>query len=386
MFRLPWSAPATPATPAATAPRLADARDLGPEELGSDRSNRARQAGEPIDGTAEDEVVTLESGLFEEGRRCARRSGRTEMDTSQEESLREMAISAAARLAASAYDPATAADGATEARFQANLRRREALRQREDYALAAHRDRVQEWKALGDPPERPGFPWLVGLFGMAGVSLSVTVTLYDQFFVSMFAEKSDAAAAAFLGGALIAGLFVWGILGSVSQPRASGRMWLVSGLVFGLALLGVRWAGVEVAGEAGGEVWTAVGLALLEIASVLVLETFAGGLRNAWEEYRREHRVWTAAEGQVEAASAERDAVTADLVRIDGHTLAHEKDLRRRAHRVAAAPRVERAACDAVVAGYRYGVEQNRGHVLGAAWVPPTARQVLERGELPEAK
>ena len=132
-------------------------------------------------------------------------------------------------------------------------------------------------------------------------SITIAPTLHDFVFHTL---PDDLLAWFFssICGAFVGAMLSWGILGG-RQPKVT---WIGvgAGIALGLGLLAVRLSSADGAGE----VLFAIGLTIVEIASVLLLEFLARDLRVKEADWNVRH----AAELE---ALARRDARQQDLVR-----------------------------------------------------------------------
>lgn len=331
-----------------------------------------------VDGRPGEDLIPLEADIHQKGYHQACRSGDIDENPQTVERLIALAEESASRLAAAPYDPAgNLADGHHEAARQRALVDLTERRQQEAYARVAVTDRRCELAAHGPAPEEPRFPILVGLLGMLGVALTLTITFHDLVFVRVLPGGAQAIVASFLSGLILAGTVTWGLLAGASHEGSerSHWGWMLIGLAFGAGLLLMR---LSVA-RTDGERLLGYGFAIAEVVAVMVLELFASGLRREWARYRRELGPFVAAQQQVAVAEQRHAALEEGLAASEERVAALDHEVRVRESLVRANGAIRSAARAAILAGYRRGIDENRGHRAGFADRPPTKDEILAR-------
>lgn len=173
------------------------------------------------------------------------------------------------------------------------------------HARAALRDRRQELAALGEEPVGPAAPVLAAIFSTGAIALSFTLPLHDIVFARVLALPEQALLAAFAAACLISGVTTTTALGGAGlvlrerAPRLGAGA--LAAVLLAAALLLLRLAGTNEVAQ-----WMlAAGFSVLELACVLLLETYAHRLAEANLEHRHDREVWLAAQAQIEIARDE---------------------------------------------------------------------------------
>ena len=330
-----------------------------------------------IFGRPTGDPITFYGSFYDYGHKYALDQGADERQAEVEERLRSFAGQSALCLAASPYDPeGNPADRLSEERHErdlADLRDRE---QEVAHARAELRDRERDL-AGKEERERPEAPSLIALLAVLAIAVTMTLTFHDLVFAKLFAATIQAVLAAAVCGIFISGLVAWGTLAAAKHESSILIHCLSVGicLLFSLALLFLRMGGAH--GER--DHWIAYGFAGIELASLLVVEVFAYGLRREWKRFRETHRDRSLALQHVETARGFLEDRVADRDACRKRLLDHDEAVAERESSVKSASLVASAAEEAIVLGYRHGLAANQGHLFGNITLRPTREEVLER-------
>lgn len=318
--------------------------------------------------------------LYEQARITARTSGRVEPHPPTKAIIEEQAERTAAQFEGSRFDPeANADDELKQTRFERDMASEDTLGQQVTHAKAAERDRLAEFRTLGEPPKPVSPPLLAGLLGVVAIALTIAPTFHDLVIAPLIADPTRALVASIAAGMMLGGILVWAILGRASLPGSQSiverLLWIAVGLGFGLGLYLMR---LSVVGDGDGRL-LAAGFAMVEAVIVLLLDLYAAGLRRAWERYTDRIEPFHAAKNLTAAAAQYRAAREQDLRACEARIAAHLADVGHREQEARRTPEMRRAARAIALAGYQRGLEENRGHVADAAFLPPVAAEVRNR-------
>lgn len=344
----------------------------------SDNGNGNSGSPPHVFGRPNGDPITLETGLFDQGFRQAQDRGIDQASPEDEEILSAFAEAAAECNSAASYDPTgNPADRLMEEARERNLAELAALEQQAAHARADLRDRERELAACGRHPVEPAAPLMVALFGVLGISVTMTLTLHDIIFAKLFQATHQALLAAGLCGAVLSGLVVWGMLDGAryETSRATHCVLIAICLLFGAALLALRLGG---AGSDLGK-WIACGFAALELAALLMVEVHAQRLGRAWRRWDKEQTVFAVAEERVNKERTYLDGRLADRDGCRARLREHDEAVAERESLVKGAARVRESARRAILMGYRHGIAANQGHLHGRAARRPTKEEVLEQ-------
>jgi hypothetical protein len=306
-------------------------------------------------------VLEMQTGLFNHGRNRALQSGTRESRSEDEAALTEHARAMARQTYRDKYDPSqNVHDAMHEAEYKRLFGQRVDAETTEQHAAANLRDaeiRLADTPKAGPKPHVQ--PLLIAAFTVA-ITLTVAPTLHD-----LLATSDDMLAwfIATLSSALVGFMVTWAIL----SGRRSKWEWigLAAGVTLGLGLCAVRLSATGDTGDKG----IAVGLTIVEIATVLLLEWLASGLRTRHAEWLPKYAV------EVQATAA-RDAALAELSRWKGKVkelgeaiaakIAHVEN---RHNRNIHLPELEGVAIKSVMDGYNAGITENIGRLCGVRHV-----------------
>lgn len=319
-------------------------------------------ANRPTVGKSADTILTLKKSLFDFGRERALSGRDTRANEAGLRTLEEHAEAMAREQGATLYDPKESIhDQLRQEKF--DKAKGQIPKLEGGVALAAEdvrkrRDAVAE---LGEVPAAPQVPWWLVCIGTILIGLTMAPTLHDYFFFDIDDVRLGWVLAVSAGS--MAGLLIsWCLLATFDSTSRVGRwVGLVAGVVFSVALLLMRLVG----GESTSSLVLAVGLALFEMAVVLVMDWVGGGLRAQYteykaksEEYDRRLKLLQAAEWEQayqEGLLKEQEAVTED----------HVEHVRDRESRVRQLDSLVRGARQAVRDGYMAGLVETEGRIHG---------------------
>jgi hypothetical protein len=311
----------------------------------------------PVQGGS---VLEMQTGLFSLGRNRALESGTAESQPEDLVALTDHARAMAKETYRDKFDPAqNAHDAMHRAEYERLFAQRAEAERTEQHAAANLRE--AELKLAVGPKAglKPQIhPLLVAAFTVA-ITVTVAPTLHDLLVTS---DDLLAWFLATLGSALVGFMVTWAIL----SGRRSRWEWIgvIAGVTLGVGLCAVRLSATGDAGDKG----IAVGLTIVEIATVLLIEWQASGLRTRDAEWLPKH----AAEIQDVAA---RDAALADHSRwknkvkeLDEAIAAKIAFVENRHNRNMHLPELEAVAIKAVMDGYNAGIAENIGRLRGVRY------------------
>jgi hypothetical protein len=310
-----------------------------------------------VSGVGTDSVLEMHTGLFTHGYNRARQSGTVEQRPEDVAALTEHARAIARRTHSDKFDPSqNAHDAMHQAEYERLFSQRVEAETTEQHAAANLRD--AEIALAGTPkagPKPQVHPWLIAAFTIV-ITVTVAPTLHD-----LFATGDDLLAWFFatLSSVLLGFMLTWAIL----SGRRSPLEWIgvASGVILGVGLGAIRLSATGDAGEKG----IAIGLTIVEIATVLLLEWLASGLRRRDNEWLPLHTAET-------QATAARDAAQTDLLRwkaklkeLNAGIASKIALVEKRHNRNINLPELEAVAIKAVVDGYNAGIAENIGIIRG---------------------
>lgn len=325
-----------------------------PGYAGVDVPDPLKDVVSPIQGES---VFEMQTGLFNLGRNRALQSGTDKSRPEEVESLSDHARAMARQTYRDKFDPsANAHDAMQKAEYDRLFAQRADAEIAEQHAAANLRDAEIKLANMPKAGPKPQAHPIAFVAFIAAITVSVAPTLHDLLAVS---DDLLAWFFAALSSALIGFMVTWAILcGRRSKYETAG---VVAGIVIAIGLCIVRLAATGAAGDKG----IAVGLTVVEIATVLFLEWVASGLRTRDAEWLPKHDV------EMQGVAA-RDAALGDLTRrrgrvqeleeaIDGKIAMVENRHNRNIH----LPELEAVAIKAVLDGYNAGITENIGILRG---------------------
>ena len=305
-------------------------------------------------------VLEMQTGLFELGHNRAKGSGTTEPKSDDLQALEDHARAMARDTYRDAFDPAIhQQDAMHKAEFDRDVVARSEAENGEAHATANLRDAETKLaktpRAGGQPSANP---LLVSAFVIA-ITVTIAPTLHDALFHTM-ADDLLAWCFSLLFSAFIAFMLTLAIL----SGRRTSLTWVgvVAGIVLGIGLGALRLS------SANGisEILFAVGLTVAEIASVLLLEWLASGLRNSdlrWEAIKAVEDEAINGHAIAQTDLSRWQARVGDLnAKINGRIAMVEDRHNRNIH----LPELEAVAVKAVRDGYSAGIAENVGRLRAA--------------------
>jgi len=315
-----------------------------------------------VKGVSANTTLIRKESLFADSRERAVATGDTRPDTMMLTAMEDHAEAMAREQDGAPFDP--------ERNFfdreilAKNDRAKQALAQVEDKITSSNDDIRKRRDAAAhtsQPPERPSFPLLVYMFGAIAIALTIAPTLHDFIFIDV--GNSVQTWFLSLAAGLMLGFFIASTTVSVSESGSSRLHWMgfLCGVLIGIALFLIRCLGID----GMLSLLMAIGLALLEIAFVVLLEWTGRGLRRQFAEYREkrdEHRrllqYLGAAEEELTGLVAERMRLTKEIGQF-----VEEVGQREAAHLQIES--LVRGARQAVRDGYYAGIAENEGRARG---------------------
>jgi hypothetical protein len=306
-------------------------------------------------------ILEMQTGLFELGRNRGLQSGTTVSLPADVQALEDHARAMARDTYRDRFDPKLhAQDAMHQTEYERSLNQREEEEKGEAHAAANLRDaeiKLAQTAKAGEKPTANGL--LVAAFIVA-ITITVAPTLHDFVFHTMADDLL-----AWFGASITAAFIALMLTLAILSGRRTSLSWLgvVAGVVLGIGLGAVRFSSAE--GTA--DVLFAIGLTIVEIASVILLEWLASGLRNS-ENY------WAGVKATEDKALSCRDAAQLDLSRRQARVkeIGHKIDqkialVQERQDRNIHLPELEAVAAKAVCDGYNAGINENIGRLRSAA-------------------
>ncbi|MFN2512718.1 MAG: hypothetical protein ABR568_15015 [Pyrinomonadaceae bacterium] len=310
-------------------------------------------------------ILTVQSGLFEDGRQFALASGTTISREEDLEILRLHADAIANDAARPLFDPAqNAHDKVLEEEYKKLLcdRDEEELALKRSHAtLAERKDTVA--RARSKVPVLPGNP-SADLKTAAVAALAATIAPAAHDFLWTMDDELVSWSMSITTGVVFGFLITSLILGDNHHSgRRSLTNWLglVAGLGIGIGLFLLRIKGAE----GVEQIVFGVAMSVLEIAIVLFLEGLAISRRTALRE-RAPHE--TAANEAVALTSAQQDETNRrkqNVEELQTKIDAYGRYLEERHVRATYLKEIRETARKAVESGYAKGIAENRGIVTG---------------------
>ena len=349
-----------------------------PVVCGKTDPTSAPGAAPDADGRPLSELIPIEIGLFRRGYTAGIESGRTTPDVDTEATLRDFAGDSAQRLAAAPFRPEeNISDSEAQREYQRVLAGLDQAKDQEDNARAKVGEFQSELAAHEPEPTPPGTPYLVGLLGVLGIAATLAFSLSDLVFSKLFTDRVQSIFAAWMCGALFAGLVTWTLLSGASHEGSEKRHWwgVGMGVVFGLGLLLLRWSTVR----GDGERLMACGFAVIEVVAVIAVDLYAAGLRQGWATYRSRLPGYCEATHNLANACKRLEDRGAAVKALEGRARRFREDVRLRESLVRSTTTVRAAAERAIVAGYRLAIEHNRGRLRGVDQSPLSDDEIVDR-------
>ena len=308
----------------------------------------------PVQGGS---VLEMQTGLWNLGRNRALQSGTTESRPDDVAALTDNARAMAKQTYRDRYDPsANAHDAMQQTEYDRLLGQRTDAETTEQHAAANLREAENKLAVTPKAGSKPqAHPLLIVAFA-AAITVTVAPTLHD-----LMTMNDDLLAWFFatLSSALIGFMVTWAILsGRRSKWELIG---VVAGVALGIGLCVVRLSATSDGGDKG----IAVGLTIVEIATVLLLEWLASGLRARDAEWLPKHAAEMQATGARDAALANLSRWKGKVKELDEAIAAKISMVENRHNRNTHLPELEAVAIKAVTDGYNAGITENIGILHG---------------------
>jgi hypothetical protein len=304
-------------------------------------------------------VLQMQTGLFELGRNRSLGSGTTEPTPGDLRALEDHARAMARDTYRDAFDPALhQQDAMHKAEYDRDVAARQEAENGEAHATANLRDAEMKRAKTPSAGPQPGVkPWLVVAF-IITISITCAPTLHDFLFYNvgddLLAWFCSLLFSGFLGGMLTL---------AIISGRRSSLTWIgvAAGIVLGIGLGAVRLSSAK--GLAEG--FFAIGLTIVEIASVLLLEWLASGIRNSEQRWEGLKSAEDEALNCVAAAQTDLARWQARVHELDQKIHARISMVEDRHLRNIHLPELEALAVKAVHDGYFAGIAENVGRLRG---------------------
>jgi hypothetical protein len=311
-----------------------------------------------------DVLLSMHKDLYEHGRQAALSDGALEPLDEDVRILEEHATAMAQETYREAFDPAQYEhDRLREAEFEKQKSDREEAELAAKHAAAAVLEREQEFARTQSGLLPPKTPVVLMLAAVLVLAISIAPTLHDFIFISMTDELMNWFIS--ILSASVVGVFItWGILGSMDatgQRTATSRAALIGGIVVSVGLGALRVAHAE----GWGEIVFAVALTIVEVGTILLLEAHASALRAHHHEWTKHQSDVNSATAQLEAARTHSARWQDRIAELNGGITKHIRYVEERSIRRYNIEEIKAAALKAVLDGYRSGIAETRGHVLG---------------------
>ena len=305
-------------------------------------------------------VLEMQTGLFSLGRNRALQSGTVEPRSEDTAALTDHARAMAKQTYRDKYDPSqNAHDAMQEAEYKRLFGQRVDAETTEQHAAANLRE--AEIKLAVTPkagPKPQVHPLLIAAFTVA-ITVTVAPTLHD-----LLATSDDILAwfLATLSSALVGFMVTWAIL----SGRRSKWEWIgvAAGVTLGLGLCAVRLSATGDTGDKG----IAVGLTIVEIATVLLLEWLASGLRTRDADWLPKHAMEVQATAARDAALADHSRWKSKVNELNEAIATKIALVENRHNRNIHLPELEGVAIKAVMDGYNAGITENIGILRGVRY------------------
>jgi hypothetical protein len=310
-------------------------------------------------------ILTVQSGLSEDGRTFARASGITVARDEDRTVLREHADAVANDAARPLYDPNTLAqDKVIENQHQKDLVDRaedELGLKRSHVTLAERRDEAARTRAKVPPaPKEPS----IALNIAAVIALAATIAPAAHDFLWIMTDELVSWVLSIITGVVFGVLITLLILADNNHSgRRSLTNWvgLVAGLGVGLAFFLLRIKGAD----GNEQILFGLAMSALEIAIVLFLEGLAMSRRAALRDRVPLETAANEAEALVAAQQIEVDRRKHNVVELNSKIDAHGRYVEERHVRATYLDQIRETARKAVESGYAKGVAENLGIVSG---------------------
>lgn len=302
--------------------------------------------------------------LFDLGRQRAIDGHALQQNETDLAVLREEATAMAKETRREPYDPKNRhEDRMREQEFQKHQSDRAQVEDALKFSGAEVREKEE---ALARLPRtaKPTVPiWLMVAFTV-GIGATITPTLHDFLFAN-FDESLVAWLLAMASAGFLAGVIVWGILGSIDATgHRNTANWV--GFAGGITV-SVAFGLLRCAGAMGTEEMVlALALTLVEIGLVIIADWVASGLRHQFVEWKERQSAWDQASSALEAAITEHRRRQERLDEIQTQIENHIHYVEDRNLASSNLADLIDAAVKAVTNGYYDGIAYNRRITVGA--------------------
>lgn len=306
--------------------------------------------------------IQMEASLHDLAKQLVLHRGGLLSDADKEHLMHE-AVTAAARLGASPYDPATnPADAIAEQRYQAELKREAALEQQRAHATAALREQERDLAQITGAT-KPEFPVVAAIISIIAVGVSLTLPLHDVVFVHLFNGPIAPFLFAWVFGTVLAAPPLWMVFDAALHPEEKrsweGHIGFIIGLGYGLGVYLLRKSGVTAdAGE-----YLAVGFAAVECMVMIAAKVYAMSLHRRVRDAHQHVLARESAAARVEAARVHRADRDAEFKACEAKIAAHHAHVQDRTNRHHQQPLIIDAARAAVRAGIVDGESALNSHI-----------------------
>lgn len=310
-------------------------------------------------------ILTVQSGLFEDGRQFALASGTTAVRDQDLKVLREHGDAVANDAARPLFDPTQHAhDKVLDDEYQKLLRDRDEQElglKRSHATLAQRNDEAARTRAKVPAAPNDSSP---ALKTAAIAALAATIAPAAHDFLWTMNDEFISWSLSMLTGAVFGILITLLILADNHHSgRRSLTNWLglIAGLGIGIALFLLRIKGAEGAEQ----VLFGLAMSVLEIAIVLFLEGLAMSHRATLRDRAPYESAANEAEALAEAQQGETDRRSNNVAELQAKIDAHGRYLEERHVRATYLNEIRETARKAVESGYAQGIAENRGIVSG---------------------
>jgi hypothetical protein len=318
----------------------------------------------PLQGELPDVILRMHSDLVDYGRERAIESGDVEPHAEDMHILEEHAEALAGEAYREAFDPTKHEhDRLREIEYEKLKHDRAEAELAMGHAAANVAELEEEAARAESDMSPPITPKVLMFSAVAGLALTIAPTLHDFIFITMSDDVLNWAVS--ILSSLAYGVFItWGLLESDDVGgRRTTRNWLGlaggTGVPAGLGLL-------RVANSTGtAEILFAVALTVVEIGIVLLLESRAVTLRDAYREWAVQHAALKDITSRVEAARTQLTRRKQVLAEINDDIAAYIRRIEEVSVRHYNIDMIKTDALKAVRDGYHAGIAYNRGRIRG---------------------
>ncbi|MFA4973892.1 MAG: hypothetical protein WC683_14870 [bacterium] len=312
-------------------------------------------------GSSADAILVFQTDIFEHGRRLALTAGDPRGDETKLSAAEDHAEAMAREKGAEVFDSASSRHD--QIREEEWARAKEELPEARERVKAPQeevRKRRDALAELGELLARPMVPWLMFAFGSFLIALTVAPTLHDFFFL----DAGDARQGWFfsvVAGTMAGLLIAWSLVGTFTSGTGFHWMGLVAGLLFGVALLLIRFTGARTTVS----LMMAIGLAILEIAVVLLLDWIGRGLRRKQAEWEQANKAYSTRLAYLRASEAELACRQGEVTKLEKVITDFREHVFQREHQAKQVESLVRGARQAVRDGYHAGLAELEGRYRG---------------------